>query len=60
MQNDRKSSGDRRIDLSNCKLLLPYGRNAVDSLKYDVKVGAGVKVGLIGKPGILIRPDAMR
>jgi hypothetical protein len=56
VQKDQNSPVTRRIDLSDCKLLLPYGRNAAVDLKVDAKVGGCVKIGLskvgvIGKPG---------
>jgi hypothetical protein len=61
MQNNRKASSNRRIDLYNCKLLFPYGRNAVDNIKIGAKVGGGgVKVGFIGKIGILGKPGVVR
>ena len=60
MQKDEKTPGSLRIDLSNCKLLSPYGRNAADSIKVDAKVGGIVKIGLLTKPGVIIKPTAIR
>jgi hypothetical protein len=53
MQKDQQAPATRRIDLSNCKLLSPYGRNAADSLKVDVKVGGLVKEGVVIKTGLI-------
>jgi hypothetical protein len=55
MQNDKKTPATRRIDLSNCKLLSPYGRNAADTLKVDNKVGGIIKVGVINKFGLITK-----
>jgi hypothetical protein len=55
MQNDKKTPATRRIDLSNCKLLSPYGRNAADTLKVDTKVGGIIKVGVISKFGLITK-----
>lgn len=60
LQKDQNTLVTRRIDLSNCKLLSPYGRNAADSLKVDAKVGEIVKIGLISKIGTVIKPGAVR
>jgi hypothetical protein len=55
MQNDQKAPVTRRIDLSNCKLLSPYGRNGADALKVGLKFG---KVGQLIKRGFVIKPRA--
>ncbi len=60
MQKDQKAPATRRIDLSNCKLLSPYGRNAADDLKVHSKVGGIVKIGLSTKVGVLNKPRAVR
>jgi hypothetical protein len=56
MQNE-KAPATRRIDLSNCKLLSTYGRNAADSMKNDqIKIGALVKPGILIKIGQILKP----
>jgi hypothetical protein len=55
MQNDQKTGKTGRIDLSNCKLLSPYGRNAADALKVGPKVGQSVKIGVISKFGLITK-----
>jgi hypothetical protein len=60
MRKDQKKSAARRIDLSNCKLLAPYGRNGADSLKVGTKVGEIVKIGGMVKPGIMPKPGTVR
>jgi hypothetical protein len=57
MQNKQDVPSTRRIDLSNCKLLSTYGRNAVDSPKAgDIKVGGLVKTGILIKIGQIRKP----
>ena len=55
MKKDEKAPAARRIDLSNCKLLSPYGRNAADSVKVDSKVGGIIKTGVAIKIGQIIK-----
>jgi hypothetical protein len=59
MQNDQKAPAKRRIDLSNCKLLSAYGRNAVDSNCMPTKVGTLTKPGILNKFGILTKSGLM-
>jgi hypothetical protein len=57
MQSKKDMPSTRRIDLSNCKLLSTYGRNAADSFKADiVKVGGLIKRGVLIKIGQLRKP----
>jgi hypothetical protein len=57
MQNKKDIPSNRRIDLSSCKLLSTYGRNAADSFKAsNVKVGGLVKRGILIKIGQLRKP----
>lgn len=60
MSNDQKAPITRRIDLSNCKLLSPYGQNIADRLKIDAKAGMIQKIGFLNKPGIIGKPDTVR
>jgi hypothetical protein len=54
MQDQKKAPVTRRVDLSKCTLLSTYGRNVADST-----AGMNVKIGPMGKPGILTKIGAI-
>lgn len=55
MEKGQQTLPARRIDLSKCKLLAPYGRNAADSLVVGPKIGGIIKTGILGKIGTIVK-----
>jgi hypothetical protein len=55
MPNDSQTPATRGIDLSDCKLLSPYGRSLVGPTYQNVKVGILVKSGLLTKLGLAVK-----